>query len=147
MLRCRRRRWPDPPGDQDTRRATPDLLEVTAGLREGERIVSRSFDVGDDIAVVDKTHDPIEEYRVARQTRPQQIRNGPQAQRKPRRSGITQTDVTSVSRRPGPTTIGPEWTAGKRGTQGAVRTTNRTNYTNEFRDLAIQSKGPWTLHK
>ena len=44
-----------------TRRATPDLLEVTAGLREGERIVSRSFDVGDDIAVVDKTHDPIED--------------------------------------------------------------------------------------
>jgi HlyD family secretion protein len=41
-----------------TRRATRDLLEVTAGLQEGERVVSRSLDVADEIAVVDKTYAP-----------------------------------------------------------------------------------------
>ena len=39
-----------------TRRATRDLLEVTGGLQAGEHIVSRSLDVGDEIAVFDKTH-------------------------------------------------------------------------------------------
>ena len=37
-----------------TRRATQELLEVTDGLQEGEHVVSRSLDVGDEIAVVDK---------------------------------------------------------------------------------------------
>jgi hypothetical protein len=40
-----------------TRRATPDLLEVTAGLNEGERVVLRSHD-GDGIPVDDTTRDP-----------------------------------------------------------------------------------------
>jgi len=40
-----------------TRRATPDLLEVTAGLNEGERVVLRSLDV-DGIPVDDRTRDP-----------------------------------------------------------------------------------------
>ena len=40
-----------------TRRATPDLLEVTAGLNEGERVVLRSLDV-DGMPVEDRTPDP-----------------------------------------------------------------------------------------
>jgi hypothetical protein len=37
-----------------TQRATRGLLEVTAGLQEGEGVVSRSLDVADEIAAVDK---------------------------------------------------------------------------------------------
>jgi len=40
-----------------TRRATSDLLEVTAGLNEGERVVLRSLDV-DGVPVDDRTRDP-----------------------------------------------------------------------------------------
>jgi multidrug efflux pump subunit AcrA (membrane-fusion protein) len=40
-----------------TRRATTDLLEVTAGLNEGERVVLRSLDV-DGIPVDDRPRDP-----------------------------------------------------------------------------------------
>jgi HlyD family secretion protein len=43
-----------------TRRATPDLLEVTAGLNEGERVVLRSLDV-EGIPVDDRTRDPESE--------------------------------------------------------------------------------------
>jgi multidrug efflux pump subunit AcrA (membrane-fusion protein) len=43
-----------------TRRATPDLLEVTAGLNEGERVVVRSVDV-EGIPVDDRTRDPESE--------------------------------------------------------------------------------------
>jgi HlyD family secretion protein len=49
-----------------TRRATPDLLEVTAGLTEGERVVLRSLDV-EGIPVDDRTQDP-ESERVRERT-------------------------------------------------------------------------------
>jgi len=39
-----------------TRRATRDLLEVTAGLDEGERVVARALDV-QDLSLVDKSRD------------------------------------------------------------------------------------------
>jgi HlyD family secretion protein len=42
-----------------TRRATRDLLEVTAGLQEGEQILSRSLDVDDEMAVVAKIHNSV----------------------------------------------------------------------------------------
>ena len=38
-----------------TRRATRDLLEITAGLHEGERVLSRSLDV-DKLAIGGTTH-------------------------------------------------------------------------------------------
>jgi HlyD family secretion protein len=43
-----------------TRRATPDLLEVTAGLNEGERVVLRSHDV-DGISADYKARDSVDE--------------------------------------------------------------------------------------
>ncbi len=45
-----------------TRRATPDLLEVTAGLNEGERVVLRPVDV-DGIPVESRIGDPGSDAR------------------------------------------------------------------------------------
>jgi HlyD family secretion protein len=49
-----------------TRRATRDLLEVTGGLREGERVVSRSLDVDEKTAIVDKNNGTTLEYAAYR---------------------------------------------------------------------------------
>jgi multidrug efflux pump subunit AcrA (membrane-fusion protein) len=60
-----------------TRRATRNLLEVIAGLDEGERVVARSLDV-QDIPFVDKTsdgeHRPAPEQAVSFSAKPLEMR-------------------------------------------------------------------------
>ena len=52
-----------------TRRATPDLLEVTGGLNEGERVVLRPLDL-DGVPVDDRTRDPANGFATDRTTSP-----------------------------------------------------------------------------
>jgi multidrug efflux pump subunit AcrA (membrane-fusion protein) len=52
-----------------TRRATRDFLEVTGGLREGEHVIARSFDV-DPKALADETHAPQGEVATDQSTSP-----------------------------------------------------------------------------
>jgi HlyD family secretion protein len=53
-----------------TRRATRELLEVTSGLEEGERVVSRSLDV-DQSAVATQTAEPPADVAKSQSTAPQ----------------------------------------------------------------------------
>jgi HlyD family secretion protein len=52
-----------------TRRATPDLLEVTGGLNEGERVVLRPLDL-DGLPIEDRTREPANGFATDRTTSP-----------------------------------------------------------------------------
>jgi HlyD family secretion protein len=58
-----------------SRRATTDLLEVTAGLNEGERVVSRSLDVHE-IPVDDRARNPVSDSAM-QQTAPPRVSKSP----------------------------------------------------------------------